>query len=71
MLLYLTIFLGINDGAAACVLMSLEEAKSRGIAPLARIVSWAHAGVDPSIMGIGPIPAVKQAVSIGDHFLNH
>src|SRR4051794_24434584 len=44
---------GINDGAAAVVLMTLEEAKKRGITPLARIVSWAHAGVDPSIMGTG------------------
>jgi acetyl-CoA C-acetyltransferase len=53
---------GINDGAAAVVLMTLEEAKRRGIAPLARIVSWAHAGVDPSIMGTGPIPASKKAL---------
>jgi acetyl-CoA C-acetyltransferase len=53
---------GINDGAAAVVLMSLEEARKRGITPLARIVSWAHAGVDPSIMGTGPIPASKKAL---------
>ena len=53
---------GINDGAAAVVLMTLEEAKRRGIVPLARIVSWAHAGVDPSIMGTGPIPASKKAL---------
>jgi acetyl-CoA C-acetyltransferase len=53
---------GINDGAAAVVLMTLEEAKRRGIEPLARIVSWAHAGVDPSIMGTGPIPASKKAL---------
>ena len=53
---------GINDGAAAAVLMSLEEAKKRGIKPMARIVSWAHAGVDPSIMGTGPIPASKKAL---------
>jgi acetyl-CoA C-acetyltransferase len=53
---------GINDGAAAVVLMTLEEAKKRGITPLARIVSWAHAGVDPSIMGTGPIPASKKAL---------
>jgi acetyl-CoA C-acetyltransferase len=53
---------GINDGAAAVVLMSLEEASKRGITPLARIVSWAHAGVDPSIMGTGPIPASKKAL---------
>ena len=53
---------GINDGAAAVVLMSLAEARKRGITPLARIVSWAHAGVDPSIMGTGPIPASKKAL---------
>ena len=53
---------GINDGAAAVVLMTLEEAKKRGIKPLARIKSWAHAGVDPSIMGTGPIPASKKAL---------
>ena len=53
---------GINDGAAAVALMSLAEAKKRGITPLARIVSWAHAGVDPSIMGTGPIPASKKAL---------
>jgi acetyl-CoA C-acetyltransferase len=55
---------GINDGAAAVVLMTLEEAEKRGIAPLARIVSWAHAGVDPSIMGTGPIPASKKALEL-------
>ncbi len=53
---------GINDGAAVVVLMTLEEAEKRGIEPLARIVSWAHAGVDPSIMGTGPIPASKKAL---------
>ncbi|HJZ43075.1 MAG TPA: acetyl-CoA C-acetyltransferase [Hyphomicrobiaceae bacterium] len=53
---------GINDGAAAVVLMTLEEARRRDITPLARIVSWAHAGVDPSIMGTGPIPASKKAL---------
>src|SRR5579871_2863948 len=53
---------GINDGAAAVVLVTLAEAKKRGIEPLARIVSWAHAGVDPSIMGTGPIPASKKAL---------
>jgi acetyl-CoA C-acetyltransferase len=53
---------GINDGAAAVVLMTLEEAKKRGIEPLARVVSWANAGVDPSIMGTGPIPASKKAL---------
>ena len=53
---------GINDGAAAIVLMTAAEAKKRGITPLARIVSWAHAGVDPSIMGTGPIPASRAAL---------
>jgi acetyl-CoA C-acetyltransferase len=53
---------GINDGGAAVVLMSAEEAKKRGIKPLARIVSWATAGVDPAIMGSGPIPASRMAL---------
>ena len=53
---------GINDGAAAVVLMSEEAAASRGIVPLARIVSWATAGVDPQIMGTGPIPASRKAL---------
>ncbi|GAB4350516.1 MAG: acetyl-CoA C-acetyltransferase [Oricola sp.] len=53
---------GINDGAAATVLMSEEEAQKRGITPLARIVSWATAGVDPAIMGTGPIPASRKAL---------
>ena len=53
---------GINDGAAVVVLMSAEEAEKRGVEPLARIVSWATAGVDPSIMGTGPIPASKMAL---------
>ena len=53
---------GINDGAAAVVLMTAEEAARRGIEPLARIVSWAHAGVDPAIMGTGPIPASRKAL---------
>ncbi|MEM8976141.1 MAG: acetyl-CoA C-acetyltransferase [Pseudomonadota bacterium] len=53
---------GINDGAAAVVLMSGAEAGKRGIAPLARIVSWGHAGLDPSVMGTGPIPASKKAL---------
>jgi acetyl-CoA C-acetyltransferase len=53
---------GINDGAAAVVLMSQAEAEKRGAAPLARIVSWAHAGVDPAIMGTGPIPASRKAL---------
>ncbi|MHB1208014.1 MAG: acetyl-CoA C-acetyltransferase [Rhodospirillaceae bacterium] len=53
---------GINDGAAAVVVMSADEAKRRGLKPLARIVSWAQAGVDPSIMGVGPVPASKKAL---------
>ncbi len=53
---------GINDGAAVAVLMTLAEAEKRGIKPMARIVSWAHAGVDPAIMGTGPIPASKKAL---------
>lgn len=53
---------GINDGAAALVVMSAEEARRRGITPLARIASWATAGVDPSIMGTGPIPSSRRAL---------
>jgi acetyl-CoA C-acetyltransferase len=53
---------GINDGAAAVVLMTAAEAQKRGKTPLARIVSWAHAGVDPSIMGTGPIPSSRAAL---------
>jgi len=53
---------GINDGAAAVVLMTEAEAARRGIAPLARIVSWATAGVDPQIMGTGPIPSSRKAL---------
>jgi len=53
---------GINDGAAAVVLMSEDEAKKRSLQPLAKIVSWATCGVDPSLMGSGPIPASKKAL---------
>ena len=53
---------GLNDGAAALVLMSADEAKKRGLKPMARIASWAHAGVDPEIMGTGPIPASRKAL---------
>jgi len=53
---------GINDGAAAVVLMSADTARRRGVKPLARIVSWATAGVDPAVMGTGPIPASKLAL---------
>lgn len=62
---------GINDGGAALILMSEEAAQERGLEPLARIASWAHCGVDPSIMGIGPAPASRLALekagwSLGD-----
>ena len=53
---------GINDGAAAMVLMSADEAKKRGVTPLARIVSWATTGVDPKVMGIGPVTASREAL---------
>jgi acetyl-CoA C-acetyltransferase len=53
---------GINDGAAAVVLMTAAEAAKRGITPLARIVSWATAGVDPALMGTGPIPSSRKAL---------
>ncbi|MBD8678636.1 acetyl-CoA C-acetyltransferase [Sphingomonas sp. CFBP 13720] len=53
---------GLNDGAAALVVMSADEAAKRGLEPLATIVSWASAGVDPSIMGIGPVPASRRAL---------
>ncbi len=54
---------GLNDGAAALVLMTLEEAERRGLKPLARIASWANAGVEPEIMGTGPIPASRKALA--------
>ena len=62
---------GINDGAAALVVMSAEQAAKRGLTPLARIASFATAGVDPAVMGTGPIPATKKALakagwSVGD-----
>ncbi len=53
---------GINDGAAAVVLMQEEESKKRDLKPLAKIISWATCGVDPSLMGSGPIPASKKAL---------
>src|SRR5579862_4575977 len=53
---------GVNDGAAAVVLMRASEAAKRGRTPIARIVSWAHAGVDPAIMGTGPIPSSRAAL---------
>jgi len=54
---------GINDGAAAVVLMSANEANKRNLKPLGRIVSWAQAGVDPSVMGTGPIPSSRRALA--------
>ena len=54
---------GISDGAGAFVVASREYADRRGLRPLARIVNWGHAGVDPTIMGIGPVPAVKNALA--------
>ena len=53
---------GINDGAAAVVLMSADAAAKRGVEPMARIVSWATAGVDPALMGTGPIPSSRRAL---------
>ena len=53
---------GLNDGAAALVLMSAKDAAARGLTPLARIASWAQAGVDPKVMGTGPIPASRLAL---------
>ncbi|XP_038622220.1 acetyl-CoA acetyltransferase, cytosolic isoform X2 [Tachyglossus aculeatus] len=54
---------GLNDGAAAVVLVRRSEAERRGLDPLARVVAWAQAGVEPSVMGAGPIPAIRQAVA--------
>jgi len=61
---------GINDGAAALVVMSEKEADKRGLTPLAAIASWAHCGVDPSIMGIGPAPATRLALEKAGWSLN-
>ena len=54
---------GVNDGAAALVLMRADEAVRRNLAPMARIVSWATAGVEPALMGIGPVPATRRALA--------
>lgn len=54
---------GINDGAAALVVMSLDKAKQLGLKPLARIVGYGSGGVDPAIMGMGPVPAVRKALA--------
>ncbi|MDC0895901.1 acetyl-CoA C-acetyltransferase [Candidatus Pelagibacter sp.] len=57
---------GINDGAAATVLMTRKQAENKSIEPLVKIVSWASSGVEPSLMGLGPIPAVKEALDKTD-----
>jgi acetyl-CoA C-acetyltransferase len=61
---------GINDGAAATVLMTRKQAEHNSIEPLVRVVSWASCGVEPSLMGLGPIPAVKEALNKADWSLN-
>jgi len=61
---------GINDGAAALLLTTLEEAKKESLKPLAKIVSWSTVGVDPSLMGLGPIEAVRQAAKRAKWILN-
>jgi acetyl-CoA C-acetyltransferase len=54
---------GVNDGAAALVLMERQEAEKRGLEPLARVTGWAVAGVDPNVMGIGPVPATQKLLA--------
>tara|TARA_Y100000590_G_scaffold140210_1_gene160766 strand:+ start:2411 stop:3592 length:1182 start_codon:yes stop_codon:yes gene_type:complete len=61
---------GINDGAAAVVLMSSDEAKKRSLEPLGKIISWATCGVEPALMGSGPIPASKEALKKADWKIN-
>ena len=61
---------GINDGAAATVLMTRKQAELKSIEPLVKIVSWASCGVEPSLMGLGPIPAVKEALNKADWSIN-
>src|SRR5690606_4753796 len=53
---------GLNDGAGAVLLMTARQAQARGVAPLARLVAYGHAGVDPQYMGIGPVPATRIAL---------
>ena len=53
---------GINDGAASVILTSAEYAEKNGLKPLARLVSWSAVGVDPQLMGIGPVPAIREAL---------
>ena len=55
---------GLNDGSAAVVLMKESKAIELNLRPLARVISWATVGVDPSIMGIGPVPAVKKLLKL-------
>ena len=62
---------GINDGAAAVILMEEKECEKRGLDSLAKIVSWATCGVDPSLMGSGPIPASKKALEIAGWEVNN
>lgn len=61
---------GISDGAASLVVASEEAIKKHGLTPLARVVSWASVGVEPSIMGIGPVPAVQQALKLAGKSIN-
>ena len=61
---------GINDGAAALLLTTFEEAKKRSIQPLVKIISWSSVGVDPTLMGLGPIKAVREAVKKAKWNLN-
>ena len=61
---------GINDGAAATVLMTRKQAEPKSIEPLVKVVSWASCGVEPSLMGLGPIPAVKEALNKADWNIN-
>ena len=61
---------GINDGAAAVILMSEDEAKKRGIEKLVSIKSWASCGVEPSLMGTGPIPSSKKALELAGWSMN-
>jgi acetyl-CoA C-acetyltransferase len=61
---------GINDGAAATVLMTRKQAELKSIEPLVKVVSWASCGVEPSLMGLGPIPTVKEALNKADWNIN-
>ena len=61
---------GINDGAAATVLMTRKQAELKSIEPLVKVVSWASCGVEPSLMGLGPIPAIKESLNKADWNIN-